>query len=660
MTKHSINGGLTRRDLLRLSGVGVSALSADLAFPRLVAVAAEQQKSPSPRFTPPTADLYSTLLQTWCDGLLAHQVSAIQDPALRGSLLCPACTLIHGRCADAIYPLLRIAHSTGNSKYLHSALLVYEWSERQVSQADGSWINDVTLSSWKGITVFHAISLAEALQHHGSLLDAVTRQRWTERLIRAAKFLEGFITIETGNINYPVSASFCFALCGQVLGDQHYLDRARKLAHESLDFFTPNGLLYGEGHPEKFLSPKHCRAVDLGYNVEESLPALAQYALLTNDKIILDQTIAALRTHMEFMLPDGGWDNSWGTRNYKWTWWGSRTSDGCQPAYALLAPHEPKFREVAQRNLELMATCTHNGLLYGGPDYFAHGDLPCIHHTFTHAKALATVLDRGGSKPESTARFTLPRDEAYGLKHYPEIGTYLASIGPWRATVTEYDREYIEPDVSGRNASRGGHASGGALSLLFHRGLGPILVASMTEYQMIEVSNQQAFGDYPHMPLTPRIECNSEGIYTSLSDFSAVLTATNSPSQISFDARGRLLTAAHQPPTGEDVQYHLIYLLTESAVEIIASASATASFSAPLQFILPVVARASEAVEHHDANTVRINKQRGTLTISTDAPQGFCEIPKERTFNLVPGFECVPLTITMQPGKEIHIRLETS
>jgi hypothetical protein len=126
----------------------------------------------------------------------------------------------------------------------------------------------------------------------------------------------------------------------------------------------------------------NCRPVDLGYSVEESLPSLALYALATNDKPVLDQVIAALRTHMEFMLPDAAWDNSRGARNYKWTWWGSRTSDGCHPAYALLAQYDAKFREVAWRNLELMAACTHNGLLYGGPHYFAHGDLLCVHfHT---------------------------------------------------------------------------------------------------------------------------------------------------------------------------------------------------------------------------------------------------------------------------------------
>src|SRR6202158_6563744 len=101
----------------------------------------------------------------------------------------------------------------------------------------------------------------------------------------------------------------------------------------------------------------------------------------------------------------------------------------------------PTVREVAWRNLEMMAACTHNGLLYGGPHYFAHGDLPCVHHTFTHAKALATVLDRGGADVQPVQRLSLPRDEAYGLKSYPEIGTRLAAIGDWRAALTGTHRE---------------------------------------------------------------------------------------------------------------------------------------------------------------------------------------------------------------------------
>jgi hypothetical protein len=634
----------------------VVTLGADIVFPERFWPTTGIERS-FPAEGQSATNLYAELLKSWCDGLLASQVTTIRDPAWHGGMLCPACALIHGRCGDAVYPLLRMARVTGDPKYTQAALLVHEWSEQQVSRHDGSWVNDVNLSSWKGITVFHAIALAEALHQHGSLLDATTRSRWTDRLARAAKFLDGFINIETGNINYPVTGAFCFAICGQVLEEPRYLERARQLAHTSLEYFTPNGLLFGEGHPLKLVSAKKCRPVDLGYNVEESLPSLALYALAANDQPVLNQVITALRAHMEFMLPDGAWDNSWGTRNYKWTWWGSRTSDGCHPAYVLLAKYEPQFREVALRNLELMAACTHNGLLYGGPHYFAHGDLPCIHHTFTHAKALATVLDRADRNFVPEPRLSLPRDEPYGLKSYPEIGTQLAAIGKWRATVTENDWEYVE-HVQAGGASGGGHASGGALSLLFHRDLGPILVASMTEYRAVEITNQQAHRDYPFMTLTPRIECTAgEAVYTSLSDLSAALAATKSQEQITFDARGRLLTDAHQSVPNGDVNYHFIYRLSESAVEIMANVNTAGP--APTRFILPVVSQHDEEVEFPDSKTVRIAKKGGRLVLRTDSSHGFDTQSTERTFNLVPGFECLPLAITLQPGKEAWIKLSS-
>jgi len=657
---------LTRREMLQLSATAATALT-------LPAFAEAAQP------TPPE-NLYAQLLQTWCDGLLAHQ-STNPDPALRGALLCPACAIIHGRCGDAVYPLLRQAHTTGQSKYLEAALLVHEWSEQQVSRADGSWINDVTLSSWQGITVFHAIALAEALHHHGAVLDTATRQRWTDRLARAAKFLDTFITIETGNINYPVTSSHCFAICAQVLNEPHYQDRARQLAHASMDYFTENNLLFGEGHPQTAITPKKCRPVDLGYNVEESLPSLAQYALLTKDQPVLDRTVSALRAHLEFMLPDGSWDNSWGSRNYKWSWWGSRTSDGCHPAFVLLADHDPRFREAAQRNVELMSACTHNNVLYGGPHYFEHGDKPCIHHTFTHAKSLATVLDSeaGLAQPNPTPNavistgggaaaamekpvslpITLPRDQPYGIKSFPEIATHLASIGPWRATITGYDFEYIERVQSGGGgAGGGGHASGGALSLLYHHQLGPILTASMTEYQLIEISNQQVHLDKPHMPLTPRIELAGKQTHTSLSDFEATITTNATPTQITIESRGKLLTASHHPPTTGEARYHLTYSLTQSAVEIRATAEAPPE--TPLHFILPIISASTESFTQPDPKTIRITKPNGTLTIRITTQQAPGALPKERTFNLVPGFEAIPLTIPMQPNQEIKIRLEAS
>ena len=600
--------------------------------------------------------LYADLLQAWCDGMVARQVTGLADPALRGGLLCAACGLIHGRCGDAVYPLLRMAHSSGNEKYLRAALYVHEWSERTVSRADGSWVNDVSLSTWQGITVFHTIALAEALKHHGTILDSTVRKRWTERLARAAKFLDEFITIETGNINYPVTASLAFVLCGQVLGDDGYVERGRNLAHEVLGQFTPDGFLFGEGHPLRGVTAKGCRPVDLGYNVEESLPSLALYSVLANDTVVRDVVVSAMKTYMEFMLPDGAWDNSWGTRNYKWSWWGSRTSDGCHPGFVLMAEHEPRFREVARRNAELMATCTHDGLLYGGPDYFAHGDPACIHHTFTHAKAIAAVLDRGSFGAETGERPKLPRDEAYGLKKFPEIGTQLAAIGPWRATVTENDWEYIENvQAGGGGDSGGGHASGGALSLLYHCGLGPVLVASMTKYAMVEMSNQQQYRGGSHMTLTPRIECAGKETFTSLDDLKAEVTVTRPGREVAWDVKGLMETTAHKAMSEEGVLYHVEYRLSPEGVELVAGVSAGGT--SPMKWILPVIARADEAFEQTDAQRVKIAKAKGTLTVSTDAPYGFEAVPKERTFNLVPGFEAIPLVLVLEPGRDTRVRI---
>jgi hypothetical protein len=300
-----------------------------------------------------------------------------------------------------------------------------------------------------------------------------------------------------------------------------------------------------------------------------------------------------------------------------------------------------------------MASCTHNGLLYGGPHYFSHGDLPCFHHTFTHAKALATVVEHDGGTPPAP-RLSLPREETYGVKSYAEIGTHLVAIGDWRATVTEYDWDYSGHSSAG--SASGGHASGGAMSILFHRKLGPALTASMTEYQLIEVSNQQVHRDSPHMSLTPRIECAAEKTYSSENDFEATVTKKAvTAEEITIEARGRLLTSAREPISAADVHYQFVYSFHGNGVAI--SAIADKAGPAPLRLILPVVSQHEEPVEKLDSKNLQITKPNGKLLVRTDAADGFEPLAKERTFNLVPGFECVPVTVTMQPGQVVRVEL---
>ena len=407
------------------------------------------------------------LLKQWCGGLLFNQLDMPGRPEFDGAILCPACHVIHGRCHDAVYPLMTMADRTGDDKYLISAKKLFNWS-RNLLCDDGSIYNDGQ-SSWNGITVFNTTALHDALFYHGHLLDDKTKAEWEDRLQIMSEWL--FTHLRPGmqtNINYFAANACAMALIGHYFGREDYLDLARRLQRYCLNCISENGLLYGEGKPIDALTSKGCRAVDVGgYNVEESLPSLYRCSEELNDKEALETVRQSFRSHIEWMLPDGAWDNSVGTRNFKWTYWGSRTSDGCQEALFGLGKDDPVFAEAALRNMRLYERCTHDsiygtgqhgGLLSGGPDYHRHREKACVHHAFCHAKTLAGTLNTSLYDFE---RCDLPSDKESGFKYYPELDTWKVSCGPWRADVTAYDFDYMT----------GGHPSGGAVSLLWHKDL---------------------------------------------------------------------------------------------------------------------------------------------------------------------------------------------
>ena len=126
------------------------------------------------------------------------------------------------------------------------------------------------------------------------------------------------------------------------------------------------------------------------------------------------------------MLPDGAWDNSWGTRNNKWSYWGSRTSDGCQPGYGLLAKKSPEFAEAVRRNTRLLKACTHDGLLHGGPMFnSAKGTTLCPPY-------LLSCKGPGGT-PRSRMAERNHRDRNGVPAFGPEVRSYRISICPCAA-----------------------------------------------------------------------------------------------------------------------------------------------------------------------------------------------------------------------------------
>lgn len=570
---------------------------------------------------------YFTLLKEWCDALLTLQLD-MPLKELSGGIICPACHMIHGRCADAIYPLLSVAEVTGEQKYIRAAQKLFNWTENNMSCENGAVKNDMQLP-WQGITVFYATTLAEALLYHGHLLDAAIKERWAARLEKALSFLIPFIDTINTAINYRAAMCGLLALAAKLFQKEVYRKQAKFYADTMYPFLDQSGLLFGEAKQKVPVSAKGCLPVDIGYNVEESLPSLILYAKECNDQKMQQILNKVLETHLDFALPDGGWDNSFGIRSIKWTYWGSRTSDGCQTAFPDMADIDPRLGEMAERNFELYRRCTQNGLLYGGPMYCTANEPPCVHHTFCHAKAVAHLVDTNFTPPQSVA---LPFDFGNKIKYYPLMQVYLLRRGGFRATISANDAYHGANDYS----------SGGALTLLWHDSTGPIFAASAPDYRLTEPTNMQTLRSNCCLCQTPRLEYTENNItYTNIRDKNAVI---NQEDPFTFTARGQFTDKEDNVSCGYTITYHF----EENDLTITCTAEKDCALW------LPLIASSKETVLP-DSTTVTVKKAQATISVS--APE-FCLKPAElRTFNPIGGFQTYPAVIRIPKDLTCRITL---
>jgi hypothetical protein len=599
--------------------------------------------------------LTKNLLKDWCDGMLAQQINDPSDPVRHGGLACPSCDFIHGRCWEALYPFMQVAKSTGEEKYLDAAIKLFGWS-KNVSGPDGRWNNDLNPKSWHGTSIFGAIALAEAIQYHGDLLTEEQLAAWKKRLDEGVSgyIWNGFTSLNWTNVNYGFTAVHGFDLFGKVLGNPKFTERSRELAKDVKNHFTePNKLLFGEGKPYNLRSAKNLLPVDLGYNVEESLNGVVLYAMENKDEEMLKLLDQSLGGHLEFMINDGTWDNSWGTRQFKWTCWGSRTSDGCQPGYSIMASRNPAFGTAAFKNAELYARCTADGLLHGGPHFVSHGVKPCIHHTFAHAKVLAWVQNHKKSLPKIDKTSPLPRDTADGVKEFPEIDVWLAARGPWRATVSAYDSIYSTK----KEPSPIQQATGGSLSVLYHQKAGMIFAASMAKYIEVEPLNQQENPE-DAIALTPRVETHKDGKwFTNLYDLKAEVAHRDQDGTIHFDIKTALLDENRKLVPDDVSRFDLHYSFAADKTTIMAKCADGAISKAGASLVIPVISPSGEKVTQVSETRIEITKPAGKVILEANVPLSIKETKKDRIFNQVPGCEAVPIFVKLPftPGMEATV-----
>ena len=589
----------------------------------------------------PKKAAYQAQLQTWCDGLLAQQVA---DGADAGGFYCPAHQFVHGRCADTAYPLFTLFELTGVEKYRTAARNVLKWSEAHVSQPDGSWINEAAgRNDWKGISCFSTIALGETLRHHGTVFSAAETKQWRERLRKGGDFILSNIGFDTGDINYPIAAAAALAVCWTVLGDDKYRHRARELAYFGLAHFTTNHLIWGEGvRGANDTTANGLRPIDVPYNLEESLPNLALYGTLTGDKRVLDSVTTSLQAHLNWMLPDGGLDAGWCSRQYKWTYFGSLTADGCAGGFALMGQRDNRFSEASRRNLHLRKAYTHNGLLQGGADLASRAIPVCNHHTFASAKGIAAALD---ADIQEAGPVSLPNDVAFGVREWPEARVIQLAVGPWRASVTTNDLA--------SSPKRGGHPMGGALSMLWHQQTGPVAVASMNDYVRYEGSNMQEASAAEQFCLTPRIEAIREGRrYANLYDPKATLTWSKQGDSIQVTIRGDLRDVKGNVWPDGPSAFELRYTVSPRSFQLAVHARAAGA-----TLLFPVVSPASERVDASRTGALVIHKKTARINLGGSETAGWKTLGGDRVFNFVPGFEAVPVATKLDRSGHGSIRI---
>lgn len=552
------------------------------------------------------------LMKLWCDTLLSYQVKT-HTPYTNNALLCPACHVIHGRIADLCFPLSVLWQKTGDEKYLKAADDLIDWSEYNLKTECGLWHNDVG-NLWTGVSAFSAMSIGEALFHFQDILPEKLKNKWYTIFIR---LVDAVMQYDKDKNLQPATNYFCgfaaaLAMAWKLTGEQKYYDKSKYWLGGALARFDANGLLYGEQNGEPLLADDGSRCIDMGYNLEESIPSLLRYATLTGEHMEFFRD--RLRDHLAFLLPDGAIDNSFGSRHNKWTYWGSRTSDGLTGGLALVLD-DPMFREACERVLSLYEKCTHDGLLAMPMAYDAN-EPTCLHHTFPHAKALAALV-LAEDNTNASEKVLLPCEKEYGIKKYQNGRLVLASNGAFRATISAVNALFLSEDTSN---------GGGSFNLLYNKAYGVICAATSAEYIPSEPLNQQ------YLRNSDTTECMTAQFIVDGAQACKDKTVILTTNETSVTAKAKLWEAT--------------YTIHEDYVEI-------ALTSEKGVYHLPIVcAPQCDVVKSKDGCTLTIDNK---LILTASKP--LLADCNKRAFNQVGGLMYLPIAVDVCGEAKISLKI---
>lgn len=553
------------------------------------------------------------LMKDWCDELLKTQLS-LPDPLLDGAIVCPGCAVVHGRCADMVLPLVLLYRDTRDEKYLTAAKKLIDWTEYNLLSENDDIRNDLA-NRWKGTNIFTCLMLGETLHRFHDVLDKETFTKWDAIFRRRAAASIGWCEKAGPHINYNAGAAAMFAFAYNYTGEKKFLDNAIKQEQFCRAHFDKEGLFFGEGKPLDGTTAKGCHFIDMGYNLEESIPLLVLHALwMKDDEKIKYYTDRAI-DHLGFLLPDGAIDNSWGTRQNKWTYWGSRTSDGMHEGLVYAAKDNPVIAKAVRRNVELLDNCTVDGRLYGGLMYHAADEPACIHHAFDKVKSLAVLYLEMGDEFETCEGAVLPR-ESDGVKSYQNGYLYTVTKGDFVATVNACDTHIYAASETG----------GGAISMLWNKKYGAVMAATMYRFVTTEPMNMQI-----------QRHVDNEVCAT------ARLGRSDTDKTVELEQNGYTITAKSEQ-SGFEIRYEFCADCVK--INILSNKDS--------EYILPIISQKGDNVAVKEKEVIF----KDILSVSFDGECAVTPDGEKRHFHPVGGFQYKHLTFPVSAKKPLNITIK--
>jgi hypothetical protein len=103
----------------------------------------------------------------------------------------------------------------------------------------------------------------------------------------------------------------------------------------------------------------------------------------------------------------------------------------------------------------------------------------------------------------------------------------------------------------------------------------------------------------------------------------------------------KLKNGERETVQGSASDFRITYLCSENSILI--QAKTTQAIQGKTSFTLPIISKNDEKVDQPEENLIIISKPGGRVKISANVPLSILETEKNRTFNMVPGVEALPI-----------------